>query len=105
MYGGEQWKQQNFLIVRVVKRHQREMKQEEKAVSLGQKTNKVEDIVCTLQEKHSDHYTTIQYCLWAEIVGIGTHRLEFDLRVYVLVAQCHVLCTGVSFGTQPLSTA
>ena len=81
------------------------MKQEEKAVSLGQKTNRVEDIVCALQEKHGDHYTTIQYRLWVEMVEIGTHRLEFDLRVYVLVAQCHVLCTGVSFGTQPFSTA
>ena len=61
MYCGEQWKQQNFLIVRVVKRRQREMKQEEKAVSLGQKTNKVEDIVCTLQEKHRT--TTLQFSI------------------------------------------
>ena len=60
---------------------------------------------CTLREKHGDHYTTIQYRLWAEMVDIGTHRLEFDLRIYVLVAQFHVLFTGVSFGTQPLSTA
>ena len=67
--------------------------------------NRVEDIVCTLREKHGHHYTTIQYHLWTEMVDIGTHRLEFDLRIYVLVAQFHVLFTGVSFGTQPLSTA
>ena len=77
-------------------------KQEEKAVSLGRKNNRVEDIVCTLREKHGDHYTTIQYCLWAEMVDIGTHRLEFDL---CFSSTMSFLFTGASFGTQPLSTA
>ena len=83
----------------------RKRSKKKKLSALDKKTNRVEDIVCTLREKHGDHYTTIQYRLWVEMVDIGTHRLEFDLRVYVLVAQCHVLCTGVSFGTQPFSTA
>ena len=83
----------------------RKRSKKRKLSALDEKKKKELKTFCTLREKHGDHYTTIQYRLWAEMVDIGTHRLEFDLRIYVLVAQFHVLFTGVSFGTQPLSTA
>lgn len=52
-----------------------------KLSALDEKNNRIEDVVSTLQEKHGDRYTTIQYRLWAEMVDIGTHRsgLHFDL--------------------------
>ena len=59
----------------------RKRSKKRKLSALDEKNNRVEDLVCTLREKHGDHYTTIQYRLWVEMVDIGTHRLEFDLRV------------------------
>ena len=59
----------------------RKRSKKRKLSALDEKNNRVEDIVCTLREKNGDHYTTIQYRLWAEMVDIGTHWLEFDLRV------------------------
>ena len=56
----------------------RKQSKKRKLSALEEKTNRIEDIVCTLREKHGDHYTTIQYHLWAEMVDTGTHRLEFD---------------------------
>lgn len=54
-----------------------------KLSALDEKNNRVEDIVGTLREKHGAHYTTIQYRLWAEMVDIGTHRLDLQLCIYI----------------------
>lgn len=52
------------------KRHKRRKKMS----ALEEKNERIEDIIRTLSKKHDDHYTPIQYRLWAEMVEIGTHR-------------------------------
>ena len=56
----------------------RKRSKKRKLSALDKKTTELKT-VCTLREKHGDHYTTIQCRLWAEMVDIGTHSLEFDL--------------------------
>ena len=45
-----------------------------KLSALEEKANQVEQIIHTLREKHGNQLNTIQYCLWVEMVDIGTHR-------------------------------
>ena len=49
-------------------------KKKRKMSALEEKNDRIEDIVRSLREKHGDHYTAIQYRLWAEMTDIGMHR-------------------------------
>ena len=64
-----------------------------KLSALGEKNNRVEDIVSTLRGKHSDQYTTIQYRLWTEVIDVGTHRLGISC-IHVQYCICFTLCVN-----------
>ena len=42
--------------------------------ALQEKNKRIDKTVVLLREKHSGRFTTIQYCLWAEMLDVGTHR-------------------------------
>ena len=49
-------------------------KKHERLSALDEKNRRVEKFSSSLQEKHGDKFTKIQYRLWAEMVDVGTHK-------------------------------
>ena len=45
-----------------------------KKSALEERKERVEEVKSELREKHGDSYTPLQYTLWAEMVGVGTHK-------------------------------
>ena len=46
----------------------------QKKSALEERKERVEEVKSELREKHGDSYTPLQYTLWAEMVGVGTHK-------------------------------
>ena len=55
--------------VKSVHKHKRR-----KLTAFEEKNKRVDKIVASLCEKHSERFTTIQYRLWAEMLDVGSHR-------------------------------
>ena len=67
-------------------------KKREKMSALEEMNERIEDIVKSLHQKHNDHYTPIQYRLWAEMVEIGTHRYVYFIRSTFHVHEISNVC-------------
>ena len=45
-----------------------------KVSAVDEKNKRVQDLMQSIQDKHGDNFTKIQYRLWAEMVDVGTHK-------------------------------
>ena len=50
------------------------LKKKKKVSAIDEKNQRIEDIMQSIQAKHGDKFTKIQYRLWAEMVDVGTHK-------------------------------
>ena len=49
-------------------------KKKRKKSAFEEKTNRVEELVTKLRQKHGSRYNTIQYRIWAEVTDVGSHE-------------------------------
>ena len=52
----------------------RRKKKKRKKSAFEEKTNRVEELVTKLRQKHGSRYNTIQYRIWAEVTDVGSHE-------------------------------
>ena len=45
-----------------------------KTSAIEEKNQRVQELIRSIQDKHGDKFTKIQYRLWAEMIDIGTHK-------------------------------
>ena len=49
-------------------------KKKRKISAFEEKTNRIEELVTKLRQKHGSQYNTIQYRIWAEVADVGNHE-------------------------------
>ena len=47
---------------------------ERKRSRLFKQKQRLDELVHELRAKHGDHFNNIQYCLWAEMIDVGTYK-------------------------------
>ena len=45
-----------------------------KTSAIEEKNQRVQELIRSIQDKHGDKFTKIQYRLWAEMIDVGTHK-------------------------------
>ena len=56
------------------KYRKRRKKKKRKKSAFEEKTNRVEELLTKLRQKHGSRYNTIQYRIWAEVADVGSHE-------------------------------